>query len=53
MCGINQAYQNTRQGLQENFIDPWKENPLGAAAGTAITDSPLLGALAIKRNKKK
>ena len=51
MC-VAQAYENTRDALQENVIDPWKENPIGGALGMATGLGPLTTGLLIKRKKK-
>ena len=47
-----QAYADTRDALQENVIDPWKENPIGGALGMATGLGPLTTGLLIKRKKK-
>ena len=51
MC-VAQAYENTRDAIQENVIDPWKENPIGGALGMATGLGPLTTGLLIKRKKK-
>tara|TARA_R100000008_G_scaffold74250_1_gene53009 strand:- start:430 stop:726 length:297 start_codon:yes stop_codon:yes gene_type:complete len=51
MC-LGQAYQNTRDALQENVIDPWKANPIGGALGMATGLGPVTAGLMIKRRKK-
>ena len=51
MC-VAQTYENTRDALQENVIDPWKENPIGGALGMATGLGPVTAGLMIKRKKK-
>ena len=51
MC-VAQAYENTRDALQENVIDPWKANPIGGALGMATGLGPVTAGLMIKRKKK-
>ena len=51
MC-VAQAYENTRDAIQENVIGPWKENPIGGALGLATGLGPVATSLLIKRRKK-
>ena len=51
MC-VAQAYENTREAIQENVIEPWKENPIGGALGMYTGLGPVTAGLMIKRKKK-
>ena len=48
-----QAYQDTRDALQDNVIDPWKANPIGGAVGMATGLGPVTAGLMIKKKEEK
>ena len=47
-----QAYDTARDAVQENLIDPWKDNPIGGAVA-AVAPGTRMANLLIKSKKKK